>query len=155
MRIIYSANLKLTGFQRRRGRHSARNTHPGFYHANYRPARTILQGRVMPESSARREVGFRVNGARLQALKGLKGRGGFFILDFPSLVRHHPERTMAASQALTKGPWMNYLRGIAIAISLSHIFCSKAGPLDNWRWRNPSPQANPLYGIAFGGGRFV
>jgi hypothetical protein len=38
------------------------------------------------------------------------------------------------------------------------IYCTSsraADPLDNWHWRNPLPQGNPLYDIVFGDDRFV
>jgi hypothetical protein len=28
-------------------------------------------------------------------------------------------------------------------------------PLDNWHWRNPLPQGNPLYGVTYGNGIYV
>jgi hypothetical protein len=37
----------------------------------------------------------------------------------------------------------------------SCVLDTLATPLDDWHWRNPLPQGNQLYSIAFGAGRFV
>jgi hypothetical protein len=42
---------------------------------------------------------------------------------------------------------------VLILIFLSNL--SIADRLDNWHWRNPLPQGNPLRGVVYGAGTFV
>src|SRR6266849_11077125 len=53
------------------------------------------------------------------------------------------------------------LPGISLALfACLSLLCldeavAQLDPLSNWHWRNPLPQGNPLYSVAYGNGMFV
>jgi len=44
---------------------------------------------------------------------------------------------------------------LVFGLVVSGIVAAAAGPLDNWHWRYPQPQANRLGSVAYGNGVFV
>jgi hypothetical protein len=50
---------------------------------------------------------------------------------------------------------LNSLKSCAVPALL--VVCASvwADPLDQWTWRNPLPQGNSLFGIAYGNNQFV
>jgi hypothetical protein len=52
-----------------------------------------------------------------------------------------------------KGYRLSVIWLLSVLLFFPHI--SNADPLDNWQWRNPLPQGNPLSAICYGNGLFV
>src|SRR5262245_26611571 len=50
---------------------------------------------------------------------------------------------------------MNTIRFLTLTSLLMGIEIGRADPLDTWTWRNPLPTGEFLFGITYGGGRFV